>query len=1036
MTPPFPFKLYDHRLVLSLFYIWLTYLTCHAISGIDNKDVQVQCSDKEKDALLQFKHGIYIDHCGLLASWGGNPDCCHWDGIHCDNDTGTVIGLQLPGFVTDDNYSYCLVGTVSGSLVELKHLKYLDLSRNDFGERSLPKFIGSLPNLEYLNLSRTYFNGVIPHEIGNLSKLSSLDLSYTIASDRSLSWLTHLRLLRDINLGGIDFSLVPDWVSVINSLPLLEVLFMDECGLSIQHTSSHSNSNTSSTLHVISLSSIHFNGNPFCLLYKLISNETRLTYLDLSLNYYQIPLESLTFIWNMNSLSHLDLSDNDLSGHIPREIESMHNLSFLDLSFKTLSGPIPWEIWNVGELSYLSLAGNRLDGSITNSISNLKHLTFLDFSSSKLRFDKHAMNSLGKLCRLQTLSLYDNNITQEFSQVLQSLSSCAHKSLVSLTLSNTQLWGSVPNIIDNFTSLEALYVGSNQLNGTISEGIAQLSWLEDLDLSYNNLNGVVSSNHFSNLSRLRYLDLSNNQALVFNLSTDWIPPFQLEQIGLRSCKIGPMFPKWLLTQQNLAAVDISGAQISDIVPESFWSSVPSTLEQFNMSNNMIYGVLPDLSTFQSLYQFDMSSNNLSGAVPSFPGNCFELNLNNNNKLSQGLYRFLCPKTEMNLGFLNLSNNLFSEMLPDCWRYFPSLKILNLQNNNIGGKLSSSIVSLNILQALHMRNNTISGELPKSWVNSPYLVVLDLAYNSLSGYIPPTFGNGFKNLSVLSLRNNHFSMAIPSSLCQLSSLLVLDLSNNHLSGTLPKCLSDLTEMVSAKHFPQTINTSYTVQSSLYDSDIAWFMWKRKEHSFDDLSGLYKGIDISNNNLQGPIPNEISSLAGLVFLNLSQNNLSGGIPSGIGQLTSLEFLDLSHNRLSGEIPTSLASISYLEILDLSENNLSGRIPSGTQLQGFDESAYMGNPGLCGAPLPTCLGDERTPIVQNGDNTAQPNEHGSDDLFLGLYISVVLGVITGFWGVCGSLVLKRSWRRAFFRFLDDTKDKVYVLVVVDIARACRRS
>ncbi|KAK9665332.1 hypothetical protein RND81_14G105100 [Saponaria officinalis] len=446
-----------------------------------------------------------------------------------------------------------------------------------------------------------------------------------------------------------------------------------------------------------------------------------------------------------------------------------------------------------------SLSDNNsycLEGTVSSSLAELKLLKYLDLSRNNLQFDKHAMNSLGKLCRLQTLWLDDNNITQEFSQVLQSLSSCAHKSLVSLSLSNTQLWGSVPNIIDDFTSLWALHVDSNQLNGTISERIGQLSWLEELDLSFNNLNGVVSSNHFSNLSALRTFYTFNNKALVFNLSTDWIPPFQIRQLGLRSCKIGPVFPKWLLTQQNLDTLDISGAQIIDIVPESFWSSVSSTLRQFNMSNNMICGVLPDLSTFQNLNQFDMSSNNLSGALPSSLGNCYELNLNNN-KLSHGLYRFLCPKTAMRIGFLDLSNNLFSEMLPDCWRYFPYLTILKLQNNNIGGKLSSSIFSLFFLQALHLRNNTISGELPISLVNSTFLTVLDLAYNSMYGYIPPTFGNGFKNLSFLSLRNNHFSMAIPSSLCQLSSLLVLDLSNNHLSGTLPKCLSDLTAMVSTK-----------------------------------------------------------------------------------------------------------------------------------------------------------------------------------------------------------------------------------------------
>ena len=84
----------------------------------------------------------------------------------------------------------------------------------------------------------------------------------------------------------------------------------------------------------------------------------------------------------------------------------------------------------------------------------------------------------------------------------------------------------------------------------------------------------------------------------------------------------------------------------------------------------------------------------------------------------------------------------------------------------------------------------------------------------------------------------------------------------------------------------------------ESDFAWFMWLRNERSFDILKGLLKGIDISNNNLQGPIPPEISNIVGLEFLNLSRNNLSGAIPSRIGQRTSLLFLDLSSNHRFGK------------------------------------------------------------------------------------------------------------------------------------------
>ncbi|XP_040368066.1 putative receptor like protein 25 isoform X1 [Rosa chinensis] len=95
--------------------------------------------------------------------------------------------------------------------------------------------------------------------------------------------------------------------------------------------------------------------------------------------------------------------------------------------------------------------------------------------------------------------------------------------------------------------------------------------------------------------------------------------------------------------------------------------------------------------------------------------------------------------------------------------------------------------------------------------------------------------------------------------------------------------------------------------------------------------------------------------LISLNLSRNKLMGNLPEDFGNMKMLESLDLSRNQISGKIPTSFASLNFLSVLDLSHNNLSGRIPSGTQLQGFNASQYMGNLGLCGPPLtPSCPGD----------------------------------------------------------------------------------
>nr|KAJ0190601.1 hypothetical protein LSAT_V11C800442600 [Lactuca sativa] len=94
----------------------------------------------------------------------------------------------------------------AASHFQLRHLEYLDLSGNDFGESRIPKFIGSLKQLSYLNLSRAYFQGNIPHHIGNLSNLKVLDLSWNfdmMAND--MAWTSGLSSLEYLDLSLVDF---------------------------------------------------------------------------------------------------------------------------------------------------------------------------------------------------------------------------------------------------------------------------------------------------------------------------------------------------------------------------------------------------------------------------------------------------------------------------------------------------------------------------------------------------------------------------------------------------------------------------------------------------------------------------------------------------------------------------------------------------------------------------------------------------------------------------------------------------------------
>ena len=141
-----------------------------------------------------------------------------------------------------------------------------------------------------------------------------------------------------------------------------------------------------------------------------------------------------------------------------------------------------------------------------------------------------------------------------------------------------------------------------------------------------------------------------------------------------------------------------------------------------------------------------------------------------------------------------------------------------------------------------------------------------------------------------------------------------------------------------------------------------------------------------------------------------------------METLESLDLSRNHLLGAIPKSMTNLSILNHLHLSYNKLSRTISSSTQIESFDALSFIGNDELCGAPLTkNCTKNEDFQGVNH-------IEESREDFELSwFYISMAIGFILSFWGVCGALLFKRTWKHAYFRFLDDTRDKLYVATVL---------
>ncbi|KAE9619950.1 putative non-specific serine/threonine protein kinase [Lupinus albus] len=823
--------------------------------------------------------------------------------------------------------------------------------------------------------------GNIDSSLCELQHITFLDLSYNQLEGKipecidSLVQLTDLKLGNNALVGAIPHSLGN--LSNLESLDLRnnEYLFANDLEwvstLSYLEDLDLSNSNLSQVVDILSpITNLPFLGN------------VDLAYCGL----HQFNMKSIPLINSSNSLRTLNLEGNYFSSLL-WVFNVSKVITFLDLSSNSLQQSIPDGFENTTSLQSLILSHNKLQGSIPKSFQSL--------------------------CQLQILDLSSNKLIGQFNDYMQHLCSGGN-------------------------GITGLALSDNQLNGTLPYNIGQLSNLQLLFIDSNKFSGVVNESHLSNLTNLKYLHVGQN-LLSLNFSSNWIPPFQLIHLFASSCKLGPKFPLWLKHQRKLTALQISNNGISDYFPEWFWNLTPC-LTYLNVSHNKLIGALQKSNSIILNGEFidvawDFSFNNLSGPLPSFPPQLTILSVSNN--MFSGSISSFCGTSYQNLSYLDLSSNSLSGRLLDCWGQFQKLQVLNLATNNFFGRIPYSLGTLQFIETIHLNNNNFSGEFPPL-AQCSNLKLIDFGDNNIEGTIPTWVGKNLHQMIVLRLRSNKFQGSIPESLCNLSHVQVLDLSNNNITGNIPQCLD---------HISALSNTTFSREPISYEthgytglgkynffgpfSDKAILAWKGENREYGKNLRFLRAIDLSCNQLMGEIPQSITILVALVSLNLSSNNLTELIPNNIGHMKMLESLDLSKNHLSGTIPESLSKLSFLSYMRLSFNNLSGKIPISTQLQSFNASTYIGNPGLYGPPL-------SKDCPEDSNNTHRNNVEVDDNdgfISFGFYISLGLGFIFGFWGVCGTLVLYTSWRHAYFQFFNSMCDWICVKVLLSKARMKRR-
>uniref|UniRef100_A0A0E0MHB4 Protein kinase domain-containing protein n=1 Tax=Oryza punctata TaxID=4537 RepID=A0A0E0MHB4_ORYPU len=109
---------------------------------------------------------------------------------------------------------------------------------------------------------------------------------------------------------------------------------------------------------------------------------------------------------------------------------------------------------------------------------------------------------------------------------------------------------------------------------------------------------------------------------------------------------------------------------------------------------------------------------------------------------------------------------------------------------------------------------------------------------------------------------------------------------------------------------------------------------------------RALYLSRNAFTGPVPRDVfAAMSWLKKLYLDRNDFSGVLPAdAIAGAPRLQELHLDHNRIEGHVPSKLPAT--LRLFNVSHNRLTGVLPEAVAAR-FNESAFAGNPGLCGAP-----------------------------------------------------------------------------------------
>jgi serine/threonine protein phosphatase PrpC/Leucine-rich repeat (LRR) protein len=485
----------------------------------------------------------------------------------------------------------------------------------------------------------------------------------------------------------------------------------------------------------------------------------------------------------------------------------------------------------------------------------------------------------------------------------------------SLSLSSNKL-ETIPANLEQFINLKSLDLSSNYIQ-QIPLDLNIFSKIEKLNLCRNRLNGINFD--CSKFCSLINLDLKSNQLskvsnLPLNLKELVLDFNQMDQLELKSgsleklsmnlCTICQVLPDCYFPNVTEIKLSMNKLQtipdLSVIFPKlvkidlsnnllSKFPKFPISIQQINLSRNLIKEVSIEIKELDQLHELDLSYNDIH-VLPEIPRSLVQLNLLNNPIETNISSK--CP----NISEIQISESLLNK--------FPSFQLKNLEHLVIS---SSQIQIISIsslsqkLKSIDLHSNQIK-KVPKELFEISSLQKLDLSNNQISE-LPSSFSSS--NISKLNISGNplhSFPNSFPKSIKQLyASFCELN--------KIPECFSSLKNLqilIASNNHLITIPSFKSIQ--------VLFLSNNKIAQIKELPSTLQKLDLSFNPLSS-LPN-VLNFPELVEVDLTHSKVAT-FPSKM-KAPKLLFLRIAHSKIKGVINSDI--FPQLQRLDVSGLNVS--------------------------------------------------------------------------------------------------------------------